>query len=305
VTGKPLLGAHVSSRGALVRALERSQALEGECFQIFTRAPGMWRARAWKDDEVARFRAMREAAGNPPLLVHDIYLTNLASPPGPVRERSIATLIEERQRCAEIGADGLVCHMGAHLDAGVDLGLARYAAGLREVLERTAGNAVPILLENSAGQGTCLGHDLGHIAEIFERVESRDELAVCLDTCHLFAAGYDLRDEAAYERLWTELDARIGLERLRAFHLNDSKRALNCRVDRHEHIGAGEIGADPFRRLLTDPRMAGLPMVIELPDDNATSEEGLHRKNLELLRRLRSRRGAPRARGRKPPDPRR
>lgn len=245
----------------------------------------MWRARAWRPDEVAEFRAMREAAGSPPLLVHDIYLTNLASASGDLRKKSIATVAEERARCAEIGADGLVLHMGAHLDAGVGLGLRRYTRALREVMVRTAGNPVPILLENSAGQGSCLGHDLAHMAEVLAKVEGN--LAVCLDTCHLFAAGYDLRDEDAYESVWEEFERRIGTSRLRALHLNDSKKPLDCRVDRHEHIGRGEIGEAAFARLLHDPRVAGLPMVIE-------TEEGpdrqMQRVNLELLRKLRRRR---------------
>jgi len=278
-----LLGVHVSSAGALGNAIDRAEAVQAECLQIFTRAPGMWRARDFRPGEVETFRAKRAALGNPPLLVHDLYLTNLASPPGDLRDKSIATLVEERERCAAIGADGLVCHMGAHLDVGVALGLQRFASALSEVLARTAGNPVRILLENSAGQGTTLGHEVAHIAQVLDQVDRPDALGVCLDTCHLFAAGYDLRDEDAYQALWDEFERRIGLPRLRAFHLNDSKRGLNCRVDRHEHIGRGEIGKAAFQRLLSDVRTAGLPMIIETAE---TAD--MHRVNLELLRKLRT-----------------
>ncbi|NDD27220.1 MAG: deoxyribonuclease IV [Proteobacteria bacterium] len=287
---RPLLGAHVSTAGGLHNAIDRAAGVRAECFQIFTRAPGMWKARPWREGEVARFREMRAAAGDPPLLVHDIYLTNLAAPAGELRERSIATVAEERQRCAEIGADGLVCHLGAHLGEGVERGIARYAEALREILDRTAGNPVPILLENSAGQGTCLGHTLTHIGEVIEQAGAPGDLGLCLDTCHLFAGGYDLRDESAYEALWTELDQRIGRDRLRAFHLNDSKKGLGCRVDRHEHIGQGEIGPEAFARLLRDPRVAGLPMVIETPE-----VDEMHATNLSLLRSLERKRGQRRA----------
>lgn len=278
----PLLGAHVSAAGGLHHAIARAQALEAECLQIFTRAPGAWKARPRTTDETARFREAHTAAGKPPVLVHDIYLANLASPPGELRDRSIETVVDERTHCAEIGAAGLVCHMGAHLDAGVDVGLQRYADSMREVLARTEGNPVPILLENSAGQGTCLGHELGHIGRVLEMVNAPGDLGVCLDTCHLFAAGYNLCSEEGYDAMWSELERAIGVNRLRAWHLNDSKKGLRCRVDRHEHIGRGQMGLAPFRRLLADRRVAGLPMIIETPE-----VEEMHIVNLETLRAAR------------------
>ena len=278
----PLLGAHVSAAGGLHRAIERARALDAECLQVFTRAPGAWKARPRDADETTRFREAHAAVGKPPLLVHDIYLANLASPPGDLRDRSIETVVEERVHCADLGAVGLVCHMGAHLDAGVEIGLQRYAESIGEVLKRTAGNPVPILLENSAGQGTCLGHDLAHIGRVLEMVNAPRDLGVCLDTCHLFAAGYDLRNQEGYDALWSALERAIGLDRLRAFHLNDAKKGLGSRVDRHEHIGRGELGLAPFERLLADPRVAGLPMIIETPE-----VDEMHIVNLETLRTAR------------------
>lgn len=279
----PLLGAHLSAAGTFTKALDRAAELRAEALQIFTRAPGMWRARDFREGEAEAFRQRRAEIGGIPAIAHDIYLTNLAAPPGDLRDKSIATLVDERKRCAELGLDGLVCHMGAHLGDGVDVGLERYAAGLREVLARTPGLHTRILLENAAGQGSCLGSEIEHLGRVLAMVDVPDELGVCIDTCHAFASGYDLTTPEGYERLWDELERHVGLASLRAFHLNDSKKGLSCHVDRHEHIGRGFLGKETFARLLHDPRVAGIPMVIETPE----MEDGMDRVNLALLRKLR------------------
>ncbi|HEY4002684.1 MAG TPA: deoxyribonuclease IV [Candidatus Xenobia bacterium] len=272
---KPLLGAHCSTAGAYTHALECARAVRAECLQIFTHAPGRWVGRDIGEEEAAAFR--QAASRYRHVLAHDIYLTNLASPDEALRRRSIETLVEERRRCLMLGVTGLVCHMGAHLGQGVRIGLRRYAAGLREVLQRSEG--VPILLESSAGQGSCLGCRFEDIAEVLEYVEG--DVGVCLDTCHLFAAGYDLE-----EATWQEFDSLIGFDRLKALHLNDSQKPLGSRVDRHEHIGQGCIGEEPFRRILQDGRFAGLPMVVETENDEGRG----HARDLRVLKRLRLKR---------------
>ncbi len=254
-----------------------------ECIQIFTRPPGMWRARGFSDEEAQRFRHRRAEAGGIPVLAHDIYLTNLAAPDGELRERSIQTLAEERARCSALGVDALVCHMGAHLGAGVEAGLRRYAAGLREVLARTLDATTRILLENAAGQGTCLGCRFADIGQVLRMAEAPEQLGVCVDTCHAFAAGYDLRSAAGYAAMWDEFAREVGMQHLRAMHLNDSKKPLDCRVDRHEHIGQGCIGLDAFRLLCNDARLAEIPMVIETYEPDR-----MHKVNLKLLKSLRA-----------------
>lgn len=278
----PRLGAHVSAAGSLDLAFARGRECGAESLQIFTRAPGRWRGRSLGEEEIQRFRASREEAGHPPVLAHDLYLTNLAAADPEVRGRSINSQVEELGRCAALGVDGLVCHMGAALDAPEEEALARLADGVREVLDRTEGLPVRLLLETTAGQGTCLGHRFEHLARVLERCRGEARLGVCLDTCHVFAAGYDLQAEEAYEDTWTRFDQLLGLDRLGALHLNDSRKGLGSRVDRHAHIGAGALGEAPFRRLVRDPRFKGLPMILETPE-----AESMHRVNLARLKALR------------------
>lgn len=276
-----LLGAHVSAAGGLWKAFERAAALEAESLQIFTRAPGRWHAKALTPSDVQRFRKARLEAGSPPVIAHDIYLTNLASPDDAIRRRSVETLTEEIRRCEELGIDGLVCHLGAHGGAGDEVGLSRYADSLAGVLGST--RQLPVLLETTAGQGTCLGHRFSHLGRVIRETGSDPRLKVCLDTCHVFAAGYDLTTREGYDQVWREFDEDIGRERLAALHLNDSKKPLGSRVDRHTHIGQGELGLEPFRRLVNDESLAGIPMILETPES-----ETMHRVNLDLLKSLRA-----------------
>lgn len=284
MAGKIKLGAHVSAAGGLYRIFERGEELGCECLQLFTRPPSRWNAPQLKPDQVELFLRARAARPRQSVIAHDIYLNNPAAENAEIRERSIDTLVEELERCHTLGIDGLVCHIGSH-PGGPEVGVPRYAEAIRTVLERTAHSSTSILLETCAGQGACLGHRLEHLAEIMEFNEGHPRLGVCVDTCHLFAAGYDLRKREQYEEFWREFDSLIGLERLKAFHLNDSKRPLSSRVDRHDHIGLGEIGESTFTFILKDPRFAGLPAVIETPE-----YETMARTNLERLKALRRRR---------------
>ncbi len=278
------LGAHVSAAGGHHKIFERGAELGCECYQLFTRAPSQWKAKPLKAELVKKFRALREKAGHPSVIAHDIYLNNLAAENDEIRRKSIETMVEELGRCFQLGIDGLVCHIGAHPE-GPEVGLPRYASAIAEILQRTEDCPTPILLETCAGQGNNLGHQLEHLKTIIDLNHGNPRLGVCLDTCHVFAAGYDLREEQSYQAFWKSFDKLLGLDRLKAMHLNDSKKPLASRVDRHDHIGKGEIGDSVFKFIVTDPRFEHLPMVIETPE-----MQTMHAKNLRKLKRLRGKR---------------
>lgn len=275
----PLLGAHISAAGGHERAFARARKLGADCLQIFTRAPSAWRGKAIGETQAARFRQARREAGDPPVLAHDLYLTNLASVDPVVYGKSVDSLSEELARCHALGLDALVLHQGAHLGQGEEAGLERFARGLREVMKRSP--PLRLLLETTAGQGTCLGHKFEHLARILELLDGDERVGVCLDTCHVWAAGYDLRTARGYERTWRAFDRLIGLDRLGALHLNDSQKGLGSRLDRHANIGQGELGRKAFGRLVTDPRLQRIPMILETPES-----ETMHAVDLALLRAL-------------------
>jgi deoxyribonuclease-4 len=261
------------------RSVERGLADGCESIQIFTRAGRSWYTRALEREEVDAFRSARRRAGVP-VVAHGSYLINLGSEPGEQREKSIDGFVVELQRCELLGIEGLVFHPGSHPD--VDVGLKRVAEGLDEVFRRTPGFRTKVLLEVTAGQGNSLGHRLEHLAAIRDLVSKRDRTGVCLDTCHLFMAGYDLRTRAAYEAFVADCERILGLDAIRAFHLNDCKKPFGSRVDRHEEIGQGTLGLEPFRWLVNDPRFERVPALLEtpVPEDYA--------KTLTKLRGLRA-----------------
>lgn len=277
------------AQGGAFRAVERIQELGGAALQLFTRNQRQWRAPELDAEALSRFAQARALWGPYPIAAHDSYLTNLASPDPELRERSIANFVLELERAAALDIPFLITHPGAHMGAGAAEGVATYAAALDQALDRASprqGAALPlVLLENTAGQGTALGGAVEELAAILDACRGRDGVGICLDSCHAYAAGYDLRGEEGLERLMERFDALLGLERLRFLHLNDAKHELGSRKDRHEHIGKGRIGADGFARLLQDARLRGLPMVIETPKDKAMTWD---RENLALLRRLAS-----------------
>ncbi len=277
----PKLGAHVSAAGGAYKIFARGHEIGTECLQLFTRAPSQWRAAPLTTEAISQFKKERKAYGSPSVIAHDIYLNNLAGANEDIRRRSIETMVEEVGRCHQLGIDGLVCHLGAHPE-GPDIGLVRYADAISEIFRRTEEQPLPILLETCAGQGTCLGHSLEHLARVIALNDGHERLGVCVDTCHVFAAGYDLRKKAQYAEFWETFDSLIGLDRLRALHLNDSKKPLGSRVDRHNHIGEGEIGPSAFRWLVRDSRFRNIPAVIETPE-----LETMHRVNLETLKAFR------------------
>lgn len=278
-----MLGAHVSTAGGLALAPERGRDIGADAIQVFTRNQVQWAAKAVTAAESRAFREAVAASGIQSVLSHGSYLVNLANPDRSALRRSRKAFFAEMRRCHALGIPYLVFHPGAHMGSGEEAGLARVAESLNEALQRGRELAVMPLLEVTAGQGTCVGHRFEHLARILDLLESPDRVGVCLDTCHLLAAGYDIATPNGYERTMTELRATVGLERVKAFHLNDAKKGLGSRLDRHASVGQGFLGTATFRRLLRDERFRGLPMVLETPGGPPRWKD-----ELALLRRLRA-----------------
>lgn len=259
-----LLGAHMPTGKGLGHAVRAGHAIGCTAVQVFTSSPQTWRAKAITDEMVADFRAALAETGITHVISHDSYLVNLCGVDPDKREQSIRGLTDEMIRCDRYGIDRVVSHMGSHMGAGCDAGLEGVREGALRVLD-AAPESVTLLMETTAGQGSALNARFEEIAWLLDRVNS-PRLGVCLDTCHVFAAGYDLRTDEGYEAVWAEFDRVIGLKHLRAIHVNDSKKPLGSRVDRHEHLGEGEIGPLAFQRLVRDPRLREIPMTVETPD---------------------------------------
>lgn len=280
----------MSIAGGLDRAPLRGRQVGCDTIQLFTKSNRQWRAKRLSDREVEAFKANLEATGIGPAVAHDCYLVNLAAPRTPLWKKSVAAFRVELERAERLGIPYLVTHPGSHAGAGEAEGIRRVAEALnvlRAALPRHGG--VQILLETTAGQGTSLGYRFEQLAAILEQVEQADRVGICLDTCHVFAAGYDIRSAEGYRKTLAEFTACLGLTRLKAIHLNDSKADLGSRVDRHEHIGEGCLGLEAFRRLVNDPALRGVPMILETPkDDDCITAD---RRNLARLRRLLNGRG--------------
>jgi deoxyribonuclease IV len=274
----------MSTAGGLANAVARALAVRSRVLQLFTRNCNQWKARPLSDLEVGAFRAAWEASGLVSAAAHDSYLINLASPDAALRDRSINALMEELRRCEALGIPYLVAHPGAHVGGGVRDGCDRAAESLNRAIAGAHASHVMVLLETVAGQGTTLGRRFEELHRIRDRVESKGRVGVCLDTCHVHAAGYDLVTERGWEETFTEFDAILGLESLRWMHLNDSKNERGSRVDRHDHIGRGRLGTEPFARILRDPRLQTVPKTLETPK----GKDGvvMDRRNLALLRKL-------------------
>ena len=281
----------MSTAGGLPRAVERARAAHCDTLQVYTTSSRQWRARPLPDGEIAEFRRLSEELDVRPVIAHASYLINLASPDDTLRRRSGAALGDELDRAEALGLLGVVLHPGSYTTTTEEEGLARIANGIAGVLADRPDQQPLLLLEHTAGQGTNLGYtfeQLGTIITEVERTGTATRIGVCLDTCHLLAAGYDLGSDAGYADTMRQLDACVGLDRLRALHLNDSKTPLGSRVDRHTHIGSGHVGLSAFRRLLTDPRLETLPMVLETPKPPPrTAEIEPDPMDLENLRTLR------------------
>jgi deoxyribonuclease-4 len=259
------LGAHVPITGGVFNAPGHGQAIGAEAIQIFTRNQMQWACRPLGPEEAARFREAVAQTGVRRVLTHGSYLMNLAGPNPEFLRRSRECLVTEIERCDQLAIPYVVLHPGAHMGQGEDEGLSAIARSLDAVLERTEGREVMPLLEVTAGQGSCLGYRFEHLATIFDRLREPERVGVCLDTCHLHAAGYDLVSPEGYERTLRDFARIVGLRKLKAIHLNDSKRERGSRVDRHARAGEGVMGLETFARIVNDRRFRGLPLVVETP----------------------------------------
>ena len=276
------LGAHMSIAGGLHMAFERIASVGGTALQIFTRNQRQWKIPPLSGYDAELFAAAWEQWGDYPVAAHDSYLINLASPDPELSRRSIMVFAKELERIDALSIPWLVTHPGSHLGQGPEEGIRRYTRNLDEALERSAARGT-VLLETTAGQGTNLGSTFEELAAIIEASAHPDRLGVCFDTCHAFAAGYDIRTPERYARVFDDFDRIIGLDRLRFFHLNDTKNAFGSHKDRHEHIGQGEIGLQGFRNLMRDPRFAAVPKTLETPKDADLKDDV---RNLAVLREL-------------------
>lgn len=278
-----LLGAHMSIEKSHALAIDRAAAFDMTALQIFTKNASRWAAKPIEPAAAETFRERLAGSDIAFVVAHDSYLINMGSPDDALWEKSLAAFQDEMARCAQLGVPYLVTHPGAHMGTGVDVGISRVASGMNRLFDEDPDNPTVVLLETTAGQGTTLGRSFEELAGIIDQVENKDRVAVCLDTCHVFAAGYDLRTPETYEATMQAFDDIIGLNRLKTFHLNDSKKGLGLRTDRHAHIGEGELGLDAFRLLLTDPRFADTPGVLETPKDD---DELGDQRNMRTLRDL-------------------
>ena len=273
----------MSIAGGMPQAIARARSVEATALQVFVKSANQWAARPFAAGEVEAYRrAALDADLARHTIAHASYLINLASPADALWEKSIASFALELSRCRELSIPWLVVHPGSHVGSGVERGLARVAAALDRVLAEVP-EGVGVLLEITAGQGAHLGSRFEELAEMLRVTKRSDRVGVCFDTCHALAAGYEFRDPASYASMMKAFDAAVGLDRLLGFHLNDSKGALGSRVDRHEHIGRGQVGLDGFRQTLTDPRFVDVPMVLETDKGDDLAED---RVNLGALRSL-------------------
>ena len=279
----PLLGAHMSIAGGVGNALLDGKKVDCDTIQIFTKSSRQWAAKPYTKEEIEQFKINRKETGITTIIAHDSYLLNLGSPDAALRIRSVAAFIDELERCETLGVSNLVAHPGSHVGAGEAAGIKTIAKSLDEVHTACPAYNVKITLEITAGQGSNLGYRFEQIRSIIDATKQSERLRVCFDTEHAFAAGYDIRTKGGYERTFTEFDETIGIKLLAAFHLNDSKKEFNSRVDRHENIGKGFIGVEAFRLLMNDKRFWGLPMCLETPKGPDLKED---REALTLLRSL-------------------
>ncbi len=273
----------MSIAGGVHKAIPRGEALGCTAIQIFTKNASQWKARPLAQPEVRDFKLERGRTGIL-ALAHDGYLINLGSPNSDLLLKSSASFREEMDRAEELEIPYLIMHPGSHVGSGEEAGLKSVILSLNTILASTAGYRVSILLENTAGQGTALGYSFDHLRRIIHDSTAPERIGICLDTCHAFAAGYDLSNASGYESVMEELDAKIGLDRLKALHLNDCKKGLGQRVDRHDHIGKGKLGLECFRAIMNDSRLNRVPKFIETP--KTLNDQDMDPVNLELLRSL-------------------
>jgi deoxyribonuclease-4 len=278
-----LLGAHMSVAGGVDKAILRGKEVGCDVIQLFTKNNNQWKSKPLTEEDVWAFKKNVSETGIFPFASHDAYLINFAAPDAEIHKKSMESFLDEMDRAEMLGIPGLVFHPGSHVGSGEKAGIKQIADSLRRLLRERPQYKVKLLLETTAGQGSSIGYKFEHLAEIMEKVNEPARLGVCLDTCHVFAAGYDISHKKGYEKTFKAFDKIVGLKFLNAFHLNDSKKGLGSRVDRHEHIGKGELGLKAFEVLMNDDRFETIPMALETPKGADMKED---RINLKVLREL-------------------
>lgn len=280
---QPLVGAHESIAGGVHTAFERARIAGCTALQVFVKNNTQWSGKPLTGEDIANYKTAASESSVGPVVAHGSYLINLcAKDPGTLK-KSREAFLDELGRCEKLGIPYYNFHPGAHVGAGEEEGIALVIESLNWIHERSQGFVTLSVLETTAGQGTCIGHRFDHLKDIIEGVDKPDRMAVCIDTCHIFAAGYDISNESGYNKTMNEFDKIIGLKRLVAIHTNDSKKPLGSRVDRHEHIGKGAIGKEGFRLLMQDERLRHIPKILETPKGEDLKEDKI---NLALLRKL-------------------
>lgn len=279
----PPLGAHIPISGGLELSPLRGKEVGCEIIQIFTKNSNQWNAKPLSAEQIAAFQANLQSSGIKQAFAHDSYLINLASPDEELYRKSLAAFIHELERAESLGLTALVFHPGSHVGKGEEYALQKIAESVNLAHQKTPHFQVLTCFENAAGQGTNVGYCFEHLARLIELVEEKKRIGICIDTQHAFASGYDLRTEEGYKEVFERFEELVGISWIKAFHLNDSKKGLGSRVDRHEHIGKGEIGLTAFRCLMNDPRFENIPMSLETPKGADLKED---RENLAVLRGL-------------------
>lgn len=278
----PPLGAHVSISGGVYNAPYTGKEATCDVVQIFTKSSNQWRAKPLTDEDAALFHKAQKETGVTVACAHDSYLINLASPDPALFQKSYDAFFEEMHRCDFLAIPNLVMHPGSHVGSGETAGLKRIAEAFNRMFSADPDGKVTICLETTAGQGTNLGHRFEQLAEMINLVEHKDRMGICLDTCHIFAAGYPISTESEYRATMKQFESILGIDRLRIIHMNDSMKGSGSRVDRHQHIGDGEIGKAVFGYFLNDRRLARVPMILETPKESAAEDIA----NLKILRSL-------------------
>ncbi len=273
----------MSIAGGFEKAIERGVRVGCQTIQIFTKSNNQWAAAPISDDQATKFRTAVKENGIHSVFAHDAYLINIGSPNPEIYEKSKKALKMEVERATVLGLAAVVMHPGAHMNSGEETAIAKIAKTVSWVLDQTKGSPVKVLYESAAGQGTAIGHTFEHLKALIAQTGSSDRVGICLDTCHMFAAGYDLCTAEAYRTTMEQFDRLVGISKIQAIHLNDSKKERGCRVDRHEHIGQGKMGLEAFRLLLNDRRLQDVPMVLETPKDDECTEDIMNLKTLRGL----------------------
>ena len=276
------IGVHVSVAGHIYEAIDRAKALGVTTMQIFSRDPRQWRKARLSLEDIEEFRKRRTESNIAPVFMHVPYLINLASPFAVLYRDSVKAYIEDIKEAEALGVEYIVTHMGSHKKSWEDLGIKRITSALNMILKRTKKSPVKLLLENTSGSGSWLGYCFEHSRRIIDGLEQKQRVGICLDTCHAYAAGYDLASEDGYKETMRQLDTIVGFERLKLIHLNDTKDILSSHRDRHEHIGKGKIGLAGFRRLLHDRRLKDVAFILETPKDSESADK----QNLAVVKKL-------------------